>query len=65
MAVANPAVKTPARPRNKSKFFKRVRQNWQLYVLLLLPLIYLAVFQYWPMYGAQIAFRNYNPGSRV
>ena len=61
MAVANTAAKTPTRPRNKSKFFKRVRQNWHLYILLLLPLIYLVVFQYWPMYGAQIAFRNYNP----
>ena len=23
--------------------------------------IYLIVFKYWPMYGVQIAFRNYNP----
>jgi multiple sugar transport system permease protein/putative aldouronate transport system permease protein len=35
-------------------------KHWQLYVLLLLPLLYLAVFLYYPMYGAQIAFRNFN-----
>lgn len=38
----------------------RMRKHWQLYVLLALPLLYLAVFLYYPMYGAQIAFRNFN-----
>lgn len=40
---------------------KRVASAWQLYVLLAPALIYIAVFKYWPMYGVQIAFRNYNP----
>lgn len=40
---------------------KRVASTWQLYVLLTPALIYIAVFKYWPMYGVQIAFRNYNP----
>lgn len=40
---------------------KRVAIAWQLYVLLAPALIYIAVFKYWPMYGVQIAFRNYNP----
>src|SRR3954447_20053646 len=40
---------------------KRVLRAWQLYVLLAPALIYIAVFKYWPMYGVQIAFRNYNP----
>ncbi len=39
----------------------RIRRNWQLYVLLLLPLIWLLVFRYAPMYGAQIAFKKYSP----
>ena len=39
----------------------RIRRNWQLYILLLLPLIWLLVFRYAPMYGAQIAFRKYTP----
>ena len=51
MAVANPSAEKSARQRNKSNFFRRVRQHWQLYALLLIPLIYLAVFQYWPMTG--------------
>ena len=43
------------------KFWLRIRRNWQLYVLLALPLIWLVVFRYAPMYGAQIAFRQYSP----
>ena len=44
-----------------SRLWLRIRRNWQLYILLLLPLIWLVVFKYWPMYGAQIAFRQYSP----
>lgn len=40
---------------------KRVLRAWQLYVLLTPALVYVAIFKYWPMYGVQIAFRNYNP----
>ncbi len=39
----------------------RALKNWQLYAMLLLPMFYVLVFKYWPMYGAQIAFRTYNP----
>ncbi|MFH8253117.1 ABC transporter permease [Microbacterium sp. B2969] len=34
---------------------------WQLYVLLAPTLLYFLVFKYWPMYGVQIAFRDYTP----
>lgn len=40
---------------------KRVLRAWQLYVLLTPAIVYVAIFKYWPMYGVQIAFRNYNP----
>lgn len=39
----------------------RMARHWQLYVLLAPAVIYLILFKYWPMYGVQIAFRNYNP----
>lgn len=35
-------------------------QNWQLYILLLPAVLYLIIFQFYPMYGAQIAFKKYN-----
>lgn len=46
--------------RPPGRLWLRIRQSWQLYVLLAIPLLYLLIFQYWPMYGAQIAFRNFN-----
>ena len=45
----------------RAKLWLRIRRNWQLYVLLFLPVLWLIVFRYAPMYGAQIAFRQYSP----
>ena len=36
-----------------------VRRDWQLWVLLLPALAFFIVFCYFPMYGVQIAFRDY------
>ncbi|MBQ8189646.1 MAG: sugar ABC transporter permease [Lachnospiraceae bacterium] len=37
------------------------KRNWQLFILLLPAVIYLFLFNYKPMYGVQIAFRNFSP----
>jgi len=37
----------------------RFLKCWQLYLLFLLPMIYIVLFHYVPMYGAQIAFRDF------
>lgn len=37
-----------------------IRQEWQLYAILFLPLLWLIVFSYVPMYGVLIAFTKYN-----
>ena len=36
-----------------------VRQDWQLYALILPVLVFFAIFHYWPMYGVQIAFKDF------
>lgn len=41
---------------------KEIRLNIGLYVLALVPFVYLIIFRYWPMYGVQIAFRDYKVG---
>jgi multiple sugar transport system permease protein/putative aldouronate transport system permease protein len=38
-----------------------IARRWQLYVILFLPLLYIIVFHYVPMVGAQIAFRDFTP----
>ncbi|GEL94439.1 ABC transporter permease [Cellulomonas composti] len=50
-----------AAPARSTSRLRRVLRAWQLYVLLAPTLLYFAVFKYWPMYGVQIAFRDYNP----
>ena len=38
---------------------KRIMNNWQLYAMLAIPVILTIVYKYIPMYGIQIAFRDY------
>ena len=40
-------------------FVRHFKRDWQLYLIILLPAIYVAIFYYGPMYGVQIAFRDY------
>lgn len=48
------------RPRKKSEAYKSVMQHWELYFLVLLPILYLIIFKYIPMAGVQIAFKDFN-----
>lgn len=41
------------------RFCINFKRSWQLHLLLLLPLIYMILFHYAPMFGLQIAFRDY------
>ncbi len=52
--------KSKAVLQNKSSFGVYMKRYWQLYALLALPLIYLAVFKYAPMVYIQIAFKKYS-----
>jgi ABC-type polysaccharide transport system permease subunit len=45
---------------DKAKLFLRIRNRWQIYLLLVLPLVYLLIFAYGPMGGLIIAFKRYN-----
>lgn len=46
-----------------NKFFKNTKReikvNYQLYLIVLLPIVYIIVFHYMPMYGVQIAFKDF------
>lgn len=54
----NAAVNKPSLSYRIKKDFVK---NRALYLLVLLPIIYYAVFRYGPMYGAIIAFKNFKP----
>ncbi|MBW4080982.1 sugar ABC transporter permease [Paenibacillus sp. S150] len=46
--------------KKRSRLGVSLRKHWQLYLLVIPPLLYLIIFKYIPMAGAQIAFKNYN-----
>lgn len=56
-ALAEPAL-VPKRKRMLGKW-KMVRKNYELYLFLIPTVLYFVVFHYVPMYGLQIAFKNY------
>lgn len=54
------AVQLGAKKTFKEKMFD-LAKCWQLYVFLLPALVCLILFSYVPMYGVQLAFKEYNP----
>ena len=48
------------RPGKWQRFKNYMYQNWQLYLLFVPVIVYFAVFYYAPMFGIQIAFKNYS-----
>lgn len=40
--------------------WKRIRARWQIYLILLIPVIYIIVFAYVPMGGLALAFKDYD-----
>jgi putative aldouronate transport system permease protein len=43
----------------RERFVRRFRADLPLYLMALLPMAVVILFKYFPMYGVQIAFRNY------
>lgn len=44
----------------KQKFVRAMRRDWQLYLLCVPALLFIFVFNYGPMYGLQIAFKDFS-----
>ncbi|MEO2206987.1 ABC transporter permease subunit [Paenibacillus pabuli] len=49
------------KPNISRKRWQKVWRNWELYVFIAPAFLYFLIFHYGPMYGIQIAFKNYNP----
>lgn len=45
----------------REPMLKGIKRSWRLYVLVAPALLYLIIFHYVPIYGIQIAFRDYVP----
>jgi putative aldouronate transport system permease protein len=53
------ALTVALRKRKRHLIVIDVVRDYQLYLILLPPLIFIFIFNYMPMYGAQIAFKNF------
>ena len=51
---------TSQRKDGRTGLLKRIRRNWQIYVLMLPALLYITLFEYKPMYGILIAFKDFS-----
>ena len=53
-------AKTP-----KARTVRWIRKNWQMITMIVIPFAYIFVFCYVPMYGAQIAFKDYKAADGI
>ena len=44
----------------RKKAIKKTLSNWQLYMMIVPAFLFIILFEYFPMYGVQIAFRDFN-----
>lgn len=61
MSSINPSFATQKTRIKVSTIQKSLKKNWELYLMILPVILYFIIFKYGPMYGLQIAFKNYLP----
>lgn len=49
----------------KKQFKKKIIARWQLYLLLVIPILYIIIFAYYPMVGLITAFQDYRFGAGI
>lgn len=57
--TVRPVVNTVPESKRKRFNWDRVLRNWQLYLLISPVIVYYIIFHYFPMYGIQIAFKDF------
>ncbi|CAM5387940.1 putative protein LplB [Streptomyces afghaniensis 772] [Streptomyces afghaniensis] len=58
-AIEKAAQMKIARKSEKKKIVRKIRKNWDLYLLIIPIIAYFIIFKYIPMYGLQIAFKDF------
>ncbi len=59
------APELAAKPKMKKTVWHRAAKRWQLYLFLLPPVIYILIFAYYPMFGVQIAFKDFTAAKGI
>ena len=66
--MANPTVRIENQSLYSSrmeKFWANFKANWQLHLMVCLPMFYLILFHYVPMYGIQVSFKTFSPRAGI
>nr|WP_314461375.1 ABC transporter permease subunit [uncultured Clostridium sp.] len=45
--------------KNRNRFLRYLQRDWQLYVLMVLPMLFILIFKFLPYSGLSIAFKDY------
>ncbi|QOS82155.1 sugar ABC transporter permease [Paenibacillus sp. JNUCC31] len=53
-------LRNDVEPKRQHPFIKSLKKHWELYLLVLPPVLYLLIFKYIPMVGVQIAFKDFS-----
>jgi ABC-type polysaccharide transport system, permease component len=59
------AAPVPGRKRKNDGLLRKMAKRYDLYLMLLPPLAFYLIFHYGPLYGLQIAFKNFNPAKGI
>ncbi|SDD07728.1 putative aldouronate transport system permease protein [Paenibacillus sp. UNCCL117] len=66
MKVTAQSAGAASRPRSRrSSLLRSMASRYDLYLMLLIPVAWYLVFHYGPLYGLQIAFKNFNPAKGI
>lgn len=60
MQPASTKAMSSASPARLQRLWQYMLRNWQLYLMLVLPIAFFLTFKYGPLYGVTIAFKNFN-----
>ena len=63
--LKQPKKERPDRRMQRAITKVRLKRYWPLYIFVLPAVLYILIFNYGPMYGILIAFKNYNPAIGV
>ena len=59
------ALELTDKQKRRKATLKLMRQNYQLYIFLIPAIVFIVLFMYTPLYGLQIAFKNYRGGEGI
>lgn len=64
-STANSVGVAPRVKSGRSSLLRSIATRYDLYLMLLIPIVWYLVFHYGPMYGVQIAFKNFSPAKGI